>query len=57
MANRTLNKAKAGKNDEFYTQMPDIEAELEHYSEHFKDKVVLCNCGDPRVSNFVRYLC
>lgn len=55
MANRTLNKAKAGKNDEFYTQMPDIEAELEHYSEHFKDKVVLCNCDDPRVSNFVRY--
>ena len=55
MANSKLNQAKADKNDEFYTQMPDIEAELEHYSAHFKGKVVFCNCDDPRVSNFVRY--
>ena len=55
MANKKLNQAKADKNDEFYTQMPDIEAELGHYSAHFKDKVVFCNCDDPRVSNFVRY--
>ena len=35
--------------------MSDIERELSHYKEHFKDKVVLCNCDDPRVSNFFRY--
>lgn len=53
--NRGLNEAKAGKNDEFYTQLSDIERELRHYKEHFKDKVVFCNCDDPRVSNFFHY--
>lgn len=53
--NAKLRKAKAGKNDEFYTQITDIENELRHYRHHFKDKVVLCNCDDPRVSNFFRY--
>lgn len=55
MANKNLNKAKSSKKDEFYTQLPDIERELKHYKKHFKDKVVYCNCDDPRVSNFFHY--
>ncbi len=55
MANKTLNAAKAAKNDEFYTQLSDIENELRHYKEHFCGKTVLCNCDDPRVSNFFKY--
>jgi len=55
MANTTLNAAKAAKNDEFYTQLSDIENELRHYKEHFRGKTVLCNCDDPRVSNFFKY--
>ena len=53
--NKNLHSAKKGKNDEFYTQLEDIERELKHYKEHFKDKVVYCNCDDPRVSNFFHY--
>lgn len=53
--NNNLHKAKQGKNDEFYTQLSDIERELKHYKHHFKDKVVYCNCDDPRVSNFFHY--
>ncbi len=52
MANSKLSNAKNAKNDEFYTQLSDIEKELKHYKRHFKGKVVLCNCDDPRVSNF-----
>ncbi len=55
MANKNLNQAKNAKKDEFYTQLVDIENELKHYKKHFKDKVVLCNCDDPRVSNFFHY--
>ena len=55
MANKTLQKARKNKNDEFYTQLTDIEAELKHYKDHFKGKVVLCNCDDPRISNFFHY--
>lgn len=50
-----LAKAKRDKKDEFYTQRVDIENELRHYKEHFKDKVVLCNCDDPRESEFFKY--
>lgn len=50
-----LKDAKANKKDEFYTQLSDIEKELKHYKKHFKDKVVLCNCDDPRVSNFFHF--
>jgi len=50
-----LSRAKAAKKDEFYTQLPDIERELRHYREHFRGKVVYCNCDDPRVSNFFKY--
>ena len=53
--NRLLHQAKRQKKDEFYTQLSDIENELRHYRDHFRDKVVYCNCDDPRVSNFFRY--
>ena len=53
--NRTLHIAKSSKKDEFYTQLSDIESELKHYNEHFKNKVVFCNCDDPRISNFFHY--
>lgn len=53
--NNILHQAKASKKDEFYTQLPDIERELRHYKKYFKDKVVYCNCDDPRVSNFFHY--
>lgn len=55
MANKNLNKAKEAKKDEFYTQLDDINNELKHYREHFRGKTVLCNCDDPRVSNFFTY--
>ena len=53
--NKSLRKANLSKNDDFYTQLTDIEKELKHYKKHFKNKVVLCNCDDPRVSNFFHY--
>lgn len=55
MANTSLTKAKKAKNDEFYTQLSDIEKELKHYKKHFKDKVVYCNADDPFESNFFKY--
>lgn len=55
MANKNLNKAKEAKKDEFYTQLEDINNELRHYREHFRGMTVLCNCDDPRVSNFFKY--
>jgi hypothetical protein len=54
-ANRSLHAAKTTKQDEFYTQLSDIEKELVHYKKHFRGKTVLCNCDDPRVSNFFKY--
>lgn len=54
-ANKNLHQAKNSKIDEFYTQLPDIERELKHYKKHFKNKVVYCNCDDPRISNFFHY--
>ena len=53
--NRSLHTAKANKQDEFYTQLPDIEKELKRYTQHFKGKTVLCNCDDPKVSHFFHY--
>lgn len=53
--NESLHAANRAKKDEFYTQLADIENELRHYKEHFKGKTVLCNCDDPRVSNFSVY--
>lgn len=53
--NKQLNVAKNNKMDEFYTQLKDIELELCHYEEFFKDKIVLCNCDNPFESNFFKY--
>jgi hypothetical protein len=55
MANKNLTAAKKAKNDEFYTQLKDVENELRHYKQHFKGKVVLCNCDDHKISNFFKY--
>jgi hypothetical protein len=54
-SNTHLRKAEGAKKDEFYTQLSDIEKEMRHYKDHFKGKVVFCNCDDPRVSNFFHY--
>ena len=53
--NSSLTKAKSAKEDEFYTQLSDIERELRHYRKHFKGKTVLCNCDDPFESDFFKY--
>ena len=53
MVKRTIDKAKAAKKDEFYTQLEDINNELRHYREYFRGKTVLCNCDDPHVSNLL----
>jgi len=53
--NESLHKAKAEKNDEFYTQFSDIERECGHYTGHFKGKTVFCNCDDPFTSEFFKY--
>lgn len=53
--NGNLGAARRAKNDEFYTQLTDIEKELRHYRKHFKDATVLCNCDDPFESNFFKY--
>lgn len=52
---KSFREAKTAKKDEFYTQLVDIEKELKHYRNHFRGKTVLCNCDDPRVSNFFHY--
>ena len=53
--NSNLHMSKAGKTDEFYTQLSTIEEELRHYRKYFRDKIVLCNCDDPYESNFFKY--
>ena len=55
MANERFDNAKKNKADEFYTRLEDIEKELDHYKNFFRGKVILCNCDDPRVSNFFKY--
>ncbi len=55
MATVIMKNAKNAKKDEFYTQLADIENELKHYKEHFKNKTVFCNCDDPFESNFFKY--
>ena len=54
-ANASLRSAAKAKNDEFYTQLSDIENELYHYRKHFEGKTILCNCDDPFESNFFKY--
>lgn len=53
--NKGLGSAKTNKKDEFYTQLSDIANEMRHYAPFFKGKTVLCNCDDPKVSNFFQY--
>lgn len=53
--NSNLTKAKSAKNDEFYTQLTDVEKELKHYRQHFAGKTVFCNCDDPTWSAFWMY--
>lgn len=53
--NSNLSNAKKQKKDDFFTQLHDIENELKHYRNHFKNKIILCNCGDDENTNFFRY--
>lgn len=53
--NANLTAAKRAKNDEFYTQLTDIEKELKYYKDQLRGKIVFCNCDDPEWSNFWRY--
>ena len=53
--NRQLTAARNTKNDEFYTQLTDIEKEMRYYRKHFEGKTIFCNCDDPFESNFFKY--
>ena len=53
--NSELIDARRSKKDEFYTQLDDIEKEMENYIDQFKGKIIYCNCDDPYISNFTRY--
>ena len=53
--NTNLHSARAAKNDEFYTQLADIEKELAHYKDHLRDQVIYCPCDDYRTSQFVAF--
>jgi len=53
--NANLHRAREAKKDEFYTQLSDIEKEMRNYKKYLKGKVVLCNCDDPKVSNFFHF--
>lgn len=55
MAHKNLDSAKENRKDEFYTQLSDIAKEMKYYKEYFRGKTILCNCDDPRISNFFRY--
>ena len=54
-ANFHLNNAAKVRNDEFYTRIEDIEQELQHYKNHFENKIIYCNCDNPQTSDFYRY--
>lgn len=53
--NSNLSSAKNAKNDEFYTSLEDIEAEIGHFEDKFQGQTVFCNCDDPTWSNFWRF--
>ena len=55
ITNKGLNKAKKAKNDEFYTKYEDIAEEIKHYTQHFDNKIIYCNCDDYNKSNFFKY--
>ena len=52
---KNIKSGKEKQVDEFYTRLSDIEAEMRHYKEQFRGKVILCNCDDPYESNFFKY--
>ena len=53
--NSNLHAAKSAKNDEFYTQLSDVEKEMNYYKDFFRGKKVLCNCNDDTWSSFFKY--
>ena len=55
MTTKNLQTAQEIQNNEFYTRLSDIENELKHYTQYFQNKIVYCNCDDPKYSNFYRY--
>jgi hypothetical protein len=54
-SNKKLRNADKAKKDEFYTQLNNIENEMQYYQEYFQDKIIFCNCDDPYESNFFKY--
>lgn len=52
---KDLQKAHKEKNDEFYTRIEEVSAEMRYYRKHFKDKIIFCNCDDPVWSAFWKY--
>ena len=54
-SSQNFHTARQQRNDDFYTQLSDIENELRHYRHNFAGKVVYCNCDDPKFSNFYHY--
>lgn len=55
MPTNQFEQVKKNKVNEFYMQLPDIEAKMRHYKEQFRGKVVFCNCDAPFESNFFKY--
>ena len=59
MPNTNLTSAKSARFDEFYTQWPDIEREMNAYLEYdpdvFRDKVILLPSDNPEWSNFTKF--
>lgn len=55
MNNIELRNAKTNRNDEFYTEISDVEFELKHYAKYFAGKTIYCNCDDPGFSAFTRF--
>lgn len=54
-SNSSLNNAAKVKNDEHYTKISDIEAELDYYKHHLRDKKIFCNCDNPEESSFFKF--
>lgn len=55
MKNEKLNKAKINRNDEFYTKYEDISDFVKTYKNDFENKVIYCNCDDPRISKIYEF--
>lgn len=59
MPNLNFTRARMARNDEFYTQFNDIQAEMNAYIDYnpdvFRGKTVLLPCDDPEQSNFTKF--